>query len=147
MVCWLVRGKTFAVSKKQSKNKIQNKQKNSNIVLRRSCQVIKHRICLLRVEWALLYKGKDVKNLRAALLNKLNKTHLYDTPALKEALSPLYTVVEFPSLTNWTQTMFPWLIIEFGFVFPHRRPVRIGPKWPYIFSGSPAMMDASRNST
>ena len=26
MVSWLVRGKTFAVSKKQNKNKIQNKQ-------------------------------------------------------------------------------------------------------------------------
>ena len=119
MLSWLDRGKTFAVYKKQVKNKIQNKQtkkqKNSNIFPRRSCQVVKHWDYLLWVEWALLSKGKDVKEPTCRVTeDRRKKIHRYDTPALKEALNPLFKVVEFLSLRNWTQTMFPWLSIESG---------------------------------
>ena len=71
----------------------------------------------------------------------------YTSPALKVALNPLYTVVELLLLLNWTQTMFPWLCIELGFVLPHRRLVRIGPYSPDIDLGSPSTTYASRNST
>ena len=89
--------------KKQIKNKIQNKQtekpKHCPAAIMSSCKTPS--LSTMSRMSSTFQRKRCKKNLRAALLKiDIKKTHRYNTPALKEALNPLFTVVELLSLRN-----------------------------------------------